>query len=126
MTIHWSLWDQTMARTGESCACRMVSKLKVSPFQRVNSPLDAPVISLRPSGVQARVKTGHRILLVAVFTNLVVTALAGLSRRATGGRSLRNEYIGHKMSSLVVLNEKIAGLCFGLGNMYAQFESYLK
>lgn len=30
---------------------RMVSKLKVSPFQRVNSPLDAPVINRRPSGV---------------------------------------------------------------------------
>ncbi len=30
---------------------RMVSKLNVSPFHNVNSPLDAPVTSLRPSGV---------------------------------------------------------------------------
>ncbi len=28
--------------TGLSCACRIVSKLNVSPFHRVNSPLDAP------------------------------------------------------------------------------------
>ena len=31
--------------------CKMVSKLKVSPFHRVNSPLEAPVTRRRPSGV---------------------------------------------------------------------------
>lgn len=30
---------------------RIVSKLKVRPFQRVNSPLEAPVTNLLPSGV---------------------------------------------------------------------------
>ena len=94
----------------------MVSKLNVRPFHRVNSPLDAPeiqiglkinsktfskqigvfslniilyvpVISLLPSGVQASVNMGHRILLVAVFTNLVVTALVGFSCIPMGGNS---------------------------------------
>lgn len=32
----------------------MVSKLKVSPFHRVNSPLEAPVTRRRPSGVHWR------------------------------------------------------------------------
>ena len=50
--------------------------MKVSPFHRVNSPEEAPVMSLLPSGVQASVKTGQRILFVAVLTNLVATALA--------------------------------------------------
>lgn len=59
--------------------CNIVSKLKVRPFQRVNSPDDAPVTSRLPSGVQAMQKIGQRILLVAVLTNLVVTALMGLS-----------------------------------------------
>lgn len=31
--------------------CKMVSKLKVSPFHKVNSPLEAPVTSRLPSGV---------------------------------------------------------------------------
>lgn len=57
----------------------MVSKLKVRPFHNVNSPLEAPVTSRLPSGVQAMQKIGQRILLVAVFTNLVVTAFIGLS-----------------------------------------------
>ena len=70
---------------GRGLTCRMVSKLKVSPFQRVNSPLEAPVMSRRPSGVQARLKIGHRILLVEVRMNLVVTALIGLSRKKRGG-----------------------------------------
>lgn len=59
--------------------CRIVSKLNVSPFQRVNSPELAPVTRRRPSGVQASVKIGQRILLVAVLTKRVVTALVGLS-----------------------------------------------
>lgn len=59
--------------------CKIVSKLKVNPFQRVNSPELAPVTNRRPSGVQANVKMGHLILLVAVLTKRVVTALVGLS-----------------------------------------------
>lgn len=31
--------------------CNMVSKLKVSPFHKVNSPLEAPVTNRLPSGV---------------------------------------------------------------------------
>ena len=34
-----------------SKTCRIVSKLKVRPFQRVNSPLDVPVTKRRPSVV---------------------------------------------------------------------------
>ena len=82
VTIHTSLWLHCIALTGLSWACKIVSKLKVSPFHRVNSPLEAPVISLLPSGVQERQNIGHLILLVAVLTNLVVTALTGLSRRS--------------------------------------------
>lgn len=37
--------------------CNIVSKLNVSPFHRVNSPLDAPVTRRRPSGVHCN--TGH-------------------------------------------------------------------
>lgn len=59
--------------------CNIVSKLKVKPFQSVNSPELAPVTNRRPSGVQANVNMGQRILFVAVLTNRVVTALVGLS-----------------------------------------------
>lgn len=59
---------------------RIVSKLNVKPFQRVNSPELAPVISRRPSGVHAKQKMGHRILFVAVLTNFDVMALLGLSK----------------------------------------------
>lgn len=31
--------------------CNIVSKLKVSPFHKVNSPLEAPVTNRLPSGV---------------------------------------------------------------------------
>lgn len=31
--------------------CKIVSKLKAVPFHNVNSPLEEPVTSLRPSGV---------------------------------------------------------------------------
>jgi len=43
--------ENRMARMAESCAWRIVSKLKVRPFQRVNSPLVEPVRTRRPSGV---------------------------------------------------------------------------
>jgi hypothetical protein len=39
-------------------AWRMVSKLNISPFQAVSSPLDAPVISRRPSGVHCTSELG--------------------------------------------------------------------
>jgi hypothetical protein len=42
------------AQMAVSCAWRMVSKLKVSPFQRVNSPLVEPVRTRLPSGVHYR------------------------------------------------------------------------
>lgn len=59
--------------------CRIVSKLNVKPFHNVNSPELAPVTRRLPSGVHANVNIGHRILFVAVLTNLVVTAFVGLS-----------------------------------------------
>lgn len=68
-----------MVKNDFTLTCRIVSKLKVKPFQRVNSPELAPVTKRLPSGVQANVKIGQRILLVAVFTNRVVTAFVGLS-----------------------------------------------
>ena len=34
--------------------CKMVSKLNVKPFHRVNSPLDAPVMRRLPSGVHCK------------------------------------------------------------------------
>ncbi|KYN00308.1 hypothetical protein ALC62_08951, partial [Cyphomyrmex costatus] len=71
----------TMARMDRSATVTqetIVSKLKVRPFHKVNSPLEAPVTRRLPSGVQAIQKIGQRILLVAVFTNLVVTAFIGL------------------------------------------------
>ena len=40
---------------------RIVSKLKVSPFHRVNSPLEAPVINRRPSGVHYKVTLHNQI-----------------------------------------------------------------
>ena len=39
--------------------CKIVSKLKVSPFHSVNSPEEAPVTRRRPSGVQAKQNMGH-------------------------------------------------------------------
>ncbi len=45
-------WWPTDANT-----CKIVSKLNVSPFHKVNSPLEAPVMSLRPSGVHYKMYT---------------------------------------------------------------------
>lgn len=91
------------ARIAESWACNIVSKLKVRPFQRVNSPLVDPVNTRRPSGVHYNViivkfntisltltvttLTGHRILFVDVCTNFVHNDVDGLFGYATGGRS---------------------------------------
>lgn len=51
VTIQLSLCDHFIARTAESWACKIVSKLNVRPFHNVNSPLDEPVMRRRPSGV---------------------------------------------------------------------------
>lgn len=67
----------------------MVSKLKVSPFHKVNSPLEAPVTNRLPSGVHLTTNTGHLTLFVDVLTNFVVTAFIGLFNIPIGGtRSL--------------------------------------
>jgi len=60
-----------------SCAFSILSKLNVNPFQIVNSPLDAPVINLLPSGVQETTFIGHLTLFVDVCINFVVTLLSG-------------------------------------------------
>ena len=44
-------WVNLIARIAVSCAWRMVSKLNVSPFHSVNSPLVDPVKTRRHSGV---------------------------------------------------------------------------
>lgn len=66
-------------RSKFNSTCKIVSKLNVKPFHNVNSPLEVPVMSRRPSGVHAKQNTGQRTLLVAVLTKRVVTALNGFS-----------------------------------------------
>lgn len=44
-------WVNVRVHMAESCACKMVSKLNVNPFHRVNSPLVEPVSIRRASGV---------------------------------------------------------------------------
>mmetsp|Transcript_67507 Transcript_67507/g.213652 ORF Transcript_67507/g.213652 Transcript_67507/m.213652 type:complete len:243 (-) Transcript_67507:141-869(-) len=80
VTSHFSLWLQHMARMGTSCACRMVSKLKLIPFHSVNSPDWHPVMSRRPSGVHTTALMLQRILFVLTCTNLVLMLDAGLSK----------------------------------------------
>lgn len=46
----------------------MVSKLKVRPFQRVNSPEEEPVRRRRDDGSHVTQLTGVRILFVEVWT----------------------------------------------------------
>jgi hypothetical protein len=69
----------------------MVSKLKVSPFHNVNSPLDAPVINLLPSGVHVRQKTGQRILFVATYYITSNAELENTCLRIPRGLSKRRE-----------------------------------
>lgn len=91
-------WLYRRARIVLSWACRMVSKLKVSPFQSVNSPLADAVRIRRASGVHYITVslsgrtcgsigiltvtrfTGYLILFVEVWTNLVHRDVDGLSR----------------------------------------------
>ena len=49
--MNWPEWENWIARIAESCACKIVSKLNVSPFQSVNSPDVEPVKTRLPSGV---------------------------------------------------------------------------
>ncbi len=49
----------------------------------MNSPLDAPVIRRRPSGVHVRQNTGQRILLVATYSSfkylcLIIVVIPGI------------------------------------------------
>lgn len=60
------LADHSRSRTPLSHACKMVSKLKVSPFHRVNSPEEDPVSSRRVDGIHLTTLTGVRILFVDV------------------------------------------------------------
>lgn len=107
-----------MQPVGGGVTCKMVSKLKVSPFHSVNSPLEAPVTRRRPSGVHCTethsairaafntqrtqtpevklsltliTNTGHLTLLVEVRTNLVVTAFMGLFNIPRGGTSCNTD-----------------------------------
>jgi len=63
----------------------MVSKLNPIAFHTVNSPVEAPVIRRRPSGVQMSLFIWHFRLLVAVRTKRVVTELATQWGVAFGG-----------------------------------------
>lgn len=61
---------QDQSRASAHSTWRMVTKLKEPSFQRVNSPLELPVMQrVTPAGAQARQKTGQRCLLVEVFTH---------------------------------------------------------
>ena len=66
--------------------CRIDSKLKVRPFQRVNSPLTAPVISRLPSGTHCR---GSRfsLILVSVTDPKPIPAWIAFIYRGLGTRS---------------------------------------
>lgn len=71
----------------------MVSKLNVSPFHKVNSPLEEPVSSRRPSGVHLTTLTGQRTLLVEVWTNLVAIEMDALLVYAFGVKSFSKQVI---------------------------------
>ena len=71
----------TFSRVVFFFTCKIVSKLKVNPFHRVNSPLEAPVINRRPSGVHVRQNTGQRILFVATLQHKKKTKWNRLKRR---------------------------------------------
>mmetsp|Transcript_26849 Transcript_26849/g.70498 ORF Transcript_26849/g.70498 Transcript_26849/m.70498 type:complete len:246 (+) Transcript_26849:966-1703(+) len=90
VAIQLWLCDQTMSRTPDWWACKIVSKLNVSPFHSVNSPVDAPVISLRPSGVHLRQKIGHLFLFTLWWKNRVVMHCASSSFLTCGGLSRGN------------------------------------
>mmetsp|Transcript_7088 Transcript_7088/g.24386 ORF Transcript_7088/g.24386 Transcript_7088/m.24386 type:complete len:287 (-) Transcript_7088:291-1151(-) len=78
-TSQFSLRVYLRHRTALCWAWMMVSKLKHMPFHRVNSPLWQPVRRRRPPGVHTRAFTGHLILFVLTWTNLVLKLLAGVS-----------------------------------------------
>ena len=68
--------ENCIVLTALSCACRMVSKLNVSPFQSVNSPLVEPVRMRRASGVHyEKISLGYT--LGYVFVDLLLRSLQG-------------------------------------------------
>lgn len=86
-TSHEPEYDHWKDRTAQSCACKIVSKLKVRPFQSVNSPDALPVNTLLPSGVHLTQLTGVLILFVEVWTYLVQYEVDVFDSYAAGGRS---------------------------------------
>mmetsp|Transcript_19910 Transcript_19910/g.76277 ORF Transcript_19910/g.76277 Transcript_19910/m.76277 type:complete len:482 (-) Transcript_19910:218-1663(-) len=100
VTIHLSSWLHSIARTAESWACRIVSKLNVRPFQRVNWPMLLPVISLLPSGVHTMSKTGQRSLLIDVWMNFEQSEVMGLCLLYSGGMSFFTSHGNGWISSL--------------------------
>ena len=80
LTIQLSLCEKRAARIGLSCACKMVAKPNVAPFQSVNSPPAVAERQRRPSGVQTTALTEQRALLTDMCTNLVAAAAAGAER----------------------------------------------
>ena len=66
-----------------------MTKLKEPSFQRVNSPLELPVMQrVTPAGAQARQNTGHRCLLVDVFTHCNRRCLCILFDQSGEGREV--------------------------------------
>lgn len=70
-----------------SPTCKEFSKVRLMPFQRVNSPLWAPQMTLLPSGTHEVQNIGQRTLLETARTNLVVTELTGDSNSPWGSTS---------------------------------------
>mmetsp|Transcript_4471 Transcript_4471/g.18348 ORF Transcript_4471/g.18348 Transcript_4471/m.18348 type:complete len:257 (-) Transcript_4471:226-996(-) len=77
VSSQFSFLLQHAAWIAQSCACRIVSKLKLIPFQSVNSPFCEHDSSRRPSGMNVTTLTGVRILFVETCTNLVAKDVAG-------------------------------------------------
>ena len=68
---------QHAAWIAQSCACKIVSKLKLIPFHSVNSPFCEHDNRRLPSGMNVTTLTGVRILFVETCTNLVAKDVAG-------------------------------------------------
>jgi len=113
--IHSPLWLQTEARMATSCACCVVSKLKLRPDQSVNMPLAVEASSRRDSGVQQTWLTGQRSLLLLVCTKREQIPEVALLRHAAGGSISRTAFSvagivtgacrssGRNMRSLIIL-----------------------
>ena len=113
--IHSPLWLQTEVRMATSCACCVVSKLKLRPDQSVNMPLAVEASSRRDSGVQQTWLTGQRSLLLLMCTKREQMPEVALLRHAAGGSISRTAFSvegivtgacrssGRKMRSLIIL-----------------------